>query len=661
MDCLENNKKIVLYGLGTETERLISQMGGGLNLIGLLDGYRESGELYGYPIISLTDAITCGVEKIIVVARPGSCKVIAKRIGETCKEHGIEVVDVRGNNLLVEKDAKFNYSGIVTYTKSQLKQKIEDADVISFDLFDTLIARKVFSYTDVFFGECAETRLAAEKELSRETAPTLKEIYERVVELQPSLKLSIEQLADGEWKADCKTTVLRDGMKDILEYARQMGKEIILTTDCYYSKSQVEGLLQKFELDYFDEVFVSCEYKTSKTQRLFEKVKEYAKGKSILHIGDDQWADCDKAEEFGIESFKIYSGKELFDLLGGMGVETYAESLADYTKLGLFIASRFNNPFQFENDNNKPLIADATKVGYEVCGPVIVDFMEWLIEKSQTLNLAGILLCARDGYLLETIYNQMVDDKKAKYFLTSRISAIRAGVQSEEDIEYVDSMKFFGDTKESMHVRFGIDATEIPETDRNEEILRQAKIKRENYKKYIDSLHLSNETLGVFDFVAKGTTQLFLQNIMTQKLKGLYFLQLEPEFMSDKNLDIESFYMEEERDSSVIFENYYILETVLTSPSPSVDEFDEAGQPIYAKETRSEESLRCVEKMQKGILDYAKDYLSLVDVPDRKINKKLDEAFLSLIGKIQITDQSFNSLVIEDPFFGRMTNIKDVL
>ena len=49
-------------------------------------------------------------------------------------------------------------------------------------------------------------------------------------------------------------------------------------------------------------------------------------------------------------------------------------------------------------------------------------------------------------------------------------------------------------------------------------------------------------------------------------LLWIYFLQLEKEFMRDKKLDIRSFYENGELHSNVIYENYYILETILTSP-----------------------------------------------------------------------------------------------
>ena len=65
--------------------------------------------------------------------------------------------------------------------------------------------------------------------------------------------------------------------------------------------------------------------------------------------------------------------------------------------------------------------------------------------------------------------------------------------------------------------------------------------------------------------------------------------------MGPHKLDIEPFYGEEERRFSVIFDDYYILETILTAPMPSVNGFDNEGLPMYAEETREEESIRCIQ------------------------------------------------------------------
>ena len=76
---------------------------------------------------------------------------------------------------------------------------------------------------------------------------------------------------------------------------------------------------------------------------------------------------------------------------------------------------------------------------------------------------------------------------------------------------------------------------------------------------------------------------------------------------------------------------------------------------------RSEETLEYVRSAQAGIEDYFDEYLSLVPERARAENKKLDEAILSLIDKLCISDKNFLSLAVEDPFFGRNTAVKDII
>ena len=59
-----HNKPIALYGIGTETERLLSELGNGISVVGILDGFREEGEIYGYPIIPIMEAVSKGVRLI---------------------------------------------------------------------------------------------------------------------------------------------------------------------------------------------------------------------------------------------------------------------------------------------------------------------------------------------------------------------------------------------------------------------------------------------------------------------------------------------------------------------------------------------------------------------------------------------------------------------
>ena len=141
----------------------------------------------------------------------------------------------------------------------------------------------------------------------------------------------------------------------------------------------------------------------------------------------------------------------------------------------------------------------------------------------------------------------------------------------------------------------------------------------------------------------------------------IYFLQLEPEFMSDKGLEIEPFYGVDEMETSRIYDNYYILETILTAPHPGVCGFDNSGRPRFAEETRTERDIICFSQAQEGIIDYFQRYLELLPEGMRKQSKELDEVILGLFANLEIQDDDFLSLVVEDPFFNRMTGIKELI
>ncbi len=668
------HKKIALYGIGTETERFISEQGKDLVIIGLLDGFRTDGEIYGYPIIPISEIPSRDVSLIIVVARPGSCKAIAKRIGEFCRTHGIALFDVRGRDLLKNTSVSYEFKTLKGNTKQRLLDMASNADVVSFDLFDTLITRKVYTYTDVFElvdlrlrekGICipdfAKLRLYAEKELSKDYAPGLENIYEFVLKNVGGSFISASELAVMEWETDLSVMHARDAVCDIFRRFASEGKLIVITTDTYYSDAQIGQILKRFNITGANKILVSSEHGTSKTQKLYEVLTGEYPLKKILHIGDDELADMEKAARYGIETYHVYSGMDLFGALGSLGIEDELNTLSDRIKAGMFIAGLFNNPFWFEDEERKLAVDNVFGIGYLFCAPMITDFLLWMKKKAEMEGYMQMLFCARDGYLPGRLFKEISYYTNPIYFLSSRTAVIRAGMENERDIEYVDSMKYFGTPEEFLKSRFGISVDDINSIDREKEILLKAGVQREYYKKYIEKLDIQDSPIAMFDFVAKGTTQMYLQKLFNNRLKGFYFLQLESVFMADKGLDIESFYSDQEKDDSAIFDNYYILETILTSPYPQLEEFDANGNPVFAEETRTDQDIRCFEQAQRGITAYFEEYLAILPETARIENKKLDEKLLSLVNKIMLKDENFLALTVEDPFFGRMTDIKDVI
>lgn len=684
MNELLSEKKIIIYGISTETERVLSEWNGKYNVVGLLDGFMTEGEQFGYRILDINEVVRMDNIAIIVVARPGSCKVITKRIGALCREHNVPLFDIRGNDLLEEKKVVYDFKAVSGYTKQELLQAIDESEAVSFDLFDTLLVRNVSSLDDLLsiidirlrdkninITDFGNIRTRAEKKLSIGRAPRLDEIYGEVLNSTNELNADAGELSIIEYAVDLDTIEARREMVTLVNEIIEMGKPVYITSDCYYSKTQLQEILKIIGVNKVTDIIVSCEYDTSKTGNLFEKLIAIAGTKNIIHIGDDIVADEESAKRHGIKAFRIYSAIELLELIGGLNLLYNDQSLSDRIRIGMFTANLFNSPFQFEDDCKYINVNSSFDIGYLFVAPMVMDFTRWFEEKTIELGIENRWLCARDGFLLKRLYEVMYPDVRAEYFYTSRISAIRAGMNSHEDIEYVDSMKFTGEVEDNLRTRFGIDIACISDDDIDEDelgllkyvkpIIQNSIVKRENNKKYINSLNVRDGDISLFDFVAKGTSQLYLQKLVNNHIKGLYFMQLEPQFMKDMNLDIIPFYKEEEREKSAIFENYYILETLLTSPEASVDEFDDNGAPVFTIETRSESDIDCVMKAQNGIIEYTKKYLQLCPTSAININKKLDEQFLMLLRHVAINDTDFLRLTVEDPFFNRMTDITDVL
>ncbi len=676
-------EKIAVYGLGTETERVLNEAGQDFQIIGLLDGYKEEGGLYHKPIISLQYAIDCGVKLILVVARPGSCRAIVKRIGAVCMENQIDLIDVRGKNLCSMKTAKYQFHAADGISRAHLMEEADKRDVLSIDLFDTLVMRRTLFPTDIFdivdcrlrekgivIEEFSGKRLASEKFLAKSGAPGLVEIYTYMKNTYAAAGIVPEELAELEWQTDYDLLVPRREMCDFCEEIHRKGKEIFIVSDTFYSREQLSRMLEKCGIGFWGDIFASCEYKTAKTEALFEKLKERTGGKKILHIGDDSAADIESAKRHGIAACQICSGTDLLEMTGYLGLWDSMEGISNRIKIGMFAAKLFNSPFQFEANEQKIAIKTAFDLGYLLFAPIISDFVIWFEEQVQKYGLSNVWLCARDGYLIKKMYDTMRGDSSSVYFLTSRTAAIRAGVENEEDIKYVGGMKFSGTVEKELEERFGIDVKQNTGEERKTAgsivdyapvILQRAGENRKNYHTYMAGLPILGGDIAFFDFVAKGTSQMYMQRLVENHLKGLYFLQLEREYMRDKGLDIVPFYDKEETEDSEIYENYYILETMLTSPMPSVREFDEKGEPCYARETRTKEDIQCVLEAQDGIFDYFETYLKLCPEKAVEIDRKMDERFLALVHSFDVLDKNFAGLQVEDPFFNRMTGVSDLI
>ena len=162
----------------------------------------------------------------------------------------------------------------------ETKKLIDEADVISFDLFDTLVIRPYWQPKDLFLhleylykseGFC-NARTKAEK-LSRKNIgfgvdTSLDRIYQFIPEKYRCLK-------EKELELEYDTLQINPEIFEIFDYAKNLGKKIIISSDMYLPLSFIERVLSKFNIAGYSKVYISSEYKKTKISgKLYKQIIE---------------------------------------------------------------------------------------------------------------------------------------------------------------------------------------------------------------------------------------------------------------------------------------------------------------------------------------------------------------------------------------------------
>ena len=203
------------------------------------------------------------------------------------------------------------------FSSPSLTRLVRDSQVISFDVFDTLIIRTVplptlfdkLSTTPGFKSARIEAERIARTQSTKEDI-TLEEIYKVLMPTasDEELRVAIEREINAELKA-CKAN---KPALDFFNACKDSGKRIIIISDMYLDCSTISTLLQNcgYNLDGVN-VYVSSEYAlTKRSGNLFKKVLEdleFVKADEVLHIGDNLRSDWFRPKLIGMKSMLVKS------------------------------------------------------------------------------------------------------------------------------------------------------------------------------------------------------------------------------------------------------------------------------------------------------------------------------------------------------------------
>ena len=305
-------------------------------------------------------------------------------------------------------------------TVDEFIKEISKYDVISFDIFDTLLLRLVEKPVDVFaymealyrFPHFYDLRIKAESEARKESETgevNLREIYAIIAK---KTDIDIDEWMAREIQAEMLLCKANPYFKQIVEKLQKMDKRIIAVSDMYLPKEDIEALLEHSGYTNLEKIFISKQYRLSKAKGdLYDVVKEYIKYSSVIHIGDNISSDYTMARKKGIEAkhyYNVNAKYQVSNLLYGMTrlVGAFSKGIINaYLNNGI---NRENEYFEYGMVNG----------GLLACG-----YCEYLNNVVKEQKIDKIFFVARDGYVIKKVYDKYYHVCQTEYMLFSRFCA----------------------------------------------------------------------------------------------------------------------------------------------------------------------------------------------------------------------------------------------
>ena len=311
--------------------------------------------------------------------------------------------------------------------------EIEKAEVVSFDVFDTLVKRDVAEPEDVHVlvglkftertgrkiekyeqrrvqAECVAKKKAAGNEI------TLQEIFDQLGNISTKDKELLFRLEQElEYEVCCQDVE----MKKIYDIVHSMGKHIVITSDMYLSEEVIQRILKKCGYKGYEKIYLSSSYGVTKSSgELFKFLKkDYCKvSDRILHIGDNVKSDFCRARQSGIKaSLKRRESKNVY----------YYKKAEMRTWEETSFYSFLNNHKLLDDGSNKfekGRSVFAKAIGYEIVGPILWGYIQWLQKQLKVDRIEKIFFLSREGALLQKAYQIIFPDSKViqSYLYVSR-------------------------------------------------------------------------------------------------------------------------------------------------------------------------------------------------------------------------------------------------
>lgn len=281
---------------------------------------------------------------------------------------------------------------------ADLLRCIDAAEVVSFDVFDTLFVRPLADPEDAFdmlgerFGIDGFRRIRCEAQIEAfrrmhaagQGEITLDGIYACMVGLPAGVTAA--SLCQAEIELELALTVPNADLIDIFKDVASR-KRVVVVSDMYMPQSFFEALFDKCALPRVP-MYISADRGATKRDwgELFDRVVTEARVSpdKVLHIGDNHLGDVLRARERGLQAFHY--------------INPMAAQYMVSPSLGASIAASMA-----KLHHRRDAVNTFYGLGYRFGGPAALGLLEWVRDQVVLDGVDIVLFVARDGYVLDQL------------------------------------------------------------------------------------------------------------------------------------------------------------------------------------------------------------------------------------------------------------------
>ena len=306
-------------------------------------------------------------------------------------------------------------------------------DVISFDIFDTLILRCIEKPEDLFvmvekenrIFDFATLRKRAESLVRTNLESTIGSrdatIYEIYDYIQRETGIDSQSLIQQEFEMEKKVCFANPYMKQILDILHEQGKRIIITSDMYYPKEMMEELLSNCQISGYEKIYVSCDYRKSKRKgTLYSQIKsDIGAEKSICHIGDNRDVDIEMAQQQGLNTY-------YYRAVNAIGRNSRVKDMSPMMK-SVYCAV-VNSWFHASDKTYSPQY----EYGFIYGGIYILGYVNWIYNYAKINGIEKVLFLARDSDILKDVFDMQHSDIRTEYLYWGRLPSFKYTLKEDQ-------------------------------------------------------------------------------------------------------------------------------------------------------------------------------------------------------------------------------------